>query len=230
MDDAGKIAITPRGEWNSKTEYEFLDAVFYNHTSWLAKQNNINQVPYEGSEYWQLMTTAAVDSVMIGATETTDGAKGIVPQPVAGDNKKVLKGDGTWADYSSGIRISQAEYDELTQEEKNEGIYFIYDAPSFDGVYVFQTIEQMEQAIEDELVPAGATIMVDEDTPYVINAEDIAYDNSESGLEANTMQTVIDEIVNDMLHIEYDSEDEALIIPDNMMSYDAENEEITFLI
>ena len=199
MADAGRIAIVPRGVWNADTEYEFLDAVFYNHTSWLAKQNNINQIPSEGSAYWQMMTTAAVDSVMIGATATTDGAKGIVPQPIAGDNKKVLKGDGTWADYSSGILISQDEYDELTQEQKNEGIYFIYDAD-------------------------------DAPFPYEVNAEDVNYDNSNSGLSSTDVNSAIDEIVENILHIEYDSEDESIVIPDGIMSYDSEEEEITLLI
>lgn len=33
---------------------------------------------------------------MTGATSSADGAAGIVPKPVTGDNVKVLKGDGTW--------------------------------------------------------------------------------------------------------------------------------------
>lgn len=31
-----------------------------------------------------------------GATSSTDGAAGIVPKPLAGDQNKYLKGDGTW--------------------------------------------------------------------------------------------------------------------------------------
>lgn len=34
--------------------------------------------------------------VMTGATAFTDGASGLVPKPEAGDQDKVLKGDGTW--------------------------------------------------------------------------------------------------------------------------------------
>ncbi|MBD5115780.1 MAG: hypothetical protein HDT46_11425 [Ruminococcaceae bacterium] len=40
------------------------------------------------------------DNVMIGATEETDGVKGFVPKPCAGDQEKFLKGDGTWQDIS----------------------------------------------------------------------------------------------------------------------------------
>lgn len=35
-------------------------------------------------------------SVMSGATSSVDGAEGLVPQPLAGDEAKLLQGDGTW--------------------------------------------------------------------------------------------------------------------------------------
>lgn len=35
---------------------------------------------------------------MVGATASAFGARGAVPQPVAGDDSKVLFGDGTWGD------------------------------------------------------------------------------------------------------------------------------------
>ena len=34
---------------------------------------------------------------MTGASSTNNGTRGFVPAPAAGDNKKFLKGDGTWA-------------------------------------------------------------------------------------------------------------------------------------
>lgn len=38
----------------------------------------------------------AMIDVMQGATASADGASGLVPKPLAGDQDKVLKGDGTW--------------------------------------------------------------------------------------------------------------------------------------
>ena len=35
--------------------------------------------------------------VMTGATNTANGASGLVPKPISGDNKKFLRGDGTYA-------------------------------------------------------------------------------------------------------------------------------------
>lgn len=37
-------------------------------------------------------------SVMTGATASVDGTEGLVPQPVAGDDDKFLRGDATWQD------------------------------------------------------------------------------------------------------------------------------------
>ena len=38
---------------------------------------------------------------MVGATSSTDGKKGMVPAPLAGDEEKALMGDGTWKEVSS---------------------------------------------------------------------------------------------------------------------------------
>jgi len=40
---------------------------------------------------------------MTGATAEASGASGFVPAPVAGDEGKYLKGDGTWAEVSTGL-------------------------------------------------------------------------------------------------------------------------------
>ena len=41
--------------------------------------------------------------VMEGATASTDGQAGLVPQPHAGDQDKVLKGNGTWGSVASSL-------------------------------------------------------------------------------------------------------------------------------
>lgn len=38
---------------------------------------------------------------MVGATSSTDGKSGMVPKPLAGDEEKVLMGNGTWGDAST---------------------------------------------------------------------------------------------------------------------------------
>lgn len=48
--------------------------------------------------------TSAIQALMVpfsGATTSTDGKQGLVPAPEAGDEDKVLKGDGTWGALSA---------------------------------------------------------------------------------------------------------------------------------
>lgn len=46
---------------------------------------------------------AAIATDMTGATASADGAHGLVPQPLAGDEVKFLRGDGTWDDVPAQL-------------------------------------------------------------------------------------------------------------------------------
>jgi hypothetical protein len=53
-------------------------------------------------------------AVMTGATGATDGASGLVPQPIAGDENKYLKGDGTWGTLSGDIPTTLGSLDDVS--------------------------------------------------------------------------------------------------------------------
>jgi hypothetical protein len=53
-------------------------------------------------------------AVMTGATGATDGASGLVPQPIAGDENKYLKGDGTWGTLSGDIPTTMGSLDDVS--------------------------------------------------------------------------------------------------------------------
>lgn len=42
--------------------------------------------------------TGSLPTIMTGANSGTDGQEGLVPKPVAGDNRYFLRGDGVWSD------------------------------------------------------------------------------------------------------------------------------------
>ena len=53
MASAGKILITPKGEWNSGTEYEVLDLVRHKGIPWLAKETVQEIEPTDSNDrYW----------------------------------------------------------------------------------------------------------------------------------------------------------------------------------
>jgi hypothetical protein len=53
MASAGRILIMPKGEWNAETEYEMLDLVYHNGTSWLAKKGVVGIEPSNNADEWQ---------------------------------------------------------------------------------------------------------------------------------------------------------------------------------
>lgn len=59
MTTAGRILIMPKGDYDATAQYEMLDLVRYNGTSWLAKKECKGVTPTNAnSEYWQNMFDA----------------------------------------------------------------------------------------------------------------------------------------------------------------------------
>ena len=75
-------------------------------------------------EVWVPMdvNTLVKISVMTGATETTIGTQGLVPAPRVGDEKKFLKGDGTWADIPKDESLTQRVETIETQINGDSGL------------------------------------------------------------------------------------------------------------
>lgn len=116
----GRILIIPKGEWNDIDTYEKLDLVRHNGASWICKNSCTGMEPTdENSENWFLIAkdgegiSLIID--MVGATADTDGVRGFVPAPKAGDEAKALLGDGTWGTVD-------AIYTFKTEEEYNQAV------------------------------------------------------------------------------------------------------------
>lgn len=110
-------------------------------------------------------TISATDTTysdFTGATSSVAGASGLVPAPVAGDQNKVLKGDGTWGDasavktlyigntmkyisehqrvfsmYSDAAMTQVFPWDSLRDAMTKGGIRFVYNDPN-GGYYIYQ--------------------------------------------------------------------------------------------
>lgn len=54
MNDAGRIGFVIRGEYNAADTYDFLDVVYYEGSSYVAKKETTGHVPEEDNEYWQI--------------------------------------------------------------------------------------------------------------------------------------------------------------------------------
>ena len=93
----GRVSIVPSGTWNAGTVYNRLDAVVHDGSGWLAKKQNIGQMPVEGSDAWQLLAERGADGrqgidgvpgkgfTIIGHFDTVESLESSVPTPEPGD-------------------------------------------------------------------------------------------------------------------------------------------------
>lgn len=69
---AGKVAITPKGEWNANTAYTKLDLVFYENASYIAIQPSTGVTP-TNTAYWMLVVQSAggadLEAIINGTTQ-----------------------------------------------------------------------------------------------------------------------------------------------------------------
>lgn len=70
MNDAGRIGFVIRGDYDNGEIYEFLDVVYYNKSSYVAKKTTTGNYPEKENEYWQILA----EGVETGSTVT--GVKG----------------------------------------------------------------------------------------------------------------------------------------------------------
>lgn len=94
MNDAGKIAFTPKGDYSSAVTYEYLDTVVYNGNAYAALKTTTGNAPEDGSKYWILLARGGT-SVPV-ATEGTEGVvKASDDIGVDSDAKMILRTDFT---------------------------------------------------------------------------------------------------------------------------------------
>jgi hypothetical protein len=68
----------------------------------------------------------AADNIFVGATSAAPGSKGLVPQPQAGDEAKVLSGAGTWVNQSGGGGSSSVTYYAASSSTQGFSTYYTY--------------------------------------------------------------------------------------------------------
>lgn len=101
MVDLGKIGIRNRGDHVAGNQYEKNDIVKNDGIVYFCLKDTSDAPTTENIEYWQVWSREAAE--MHGATSSEDGAGGLVPKPLKGDEKKALLGNGTWGDVAIDV-------------------------------------------------------------------------------------------------------------------------------
>lgn len=81
----GPVGLNPLGEYNSETEYEKLDVVLYQGSSYVALQTVQGQAP-TNTEYWQKLVTGGMDIIDNLESEDTQKALSAKQGKVLNDN------------------------------------------------------------------------------------------------------------------------------------------------
>ena len=127
------------------------------------------------------------------------------------DNLQNLFDNGELGGGDDSTTLTQQEYEALTEEQKLDGLYYTYDTKRIykNGVqYGASEPISLTMAEYKALKEAGA---IDEQQEYLIEAnaegillgaEDIGYNNAESGIQATTVQGAIDKVVEKVDRVE----------------------------
>jgi len=85
----------------SDCDIRFMQEYDIDSTYWDNEPTEDSHKPVISGGIYDAIQDATTD--MVGATANDDGARGLVPQPLSGDENKVLRGDGTWGDAASSV-------------------------------------------------------------------------------------------------------------------------------
>lgn len=92
---------------------------------------------YQVKDLAQKIRGKADDDVFVGAGTSVAGSRGLVPAPVAGDNTKFLKGDGTWQsvanNYSTTEQALNQTWTDGSQIYRKVGTITISNLPTGDS-------------------------------------------------------------------------------------------------
>lgn len=61
--NAGRLGFDIKGFYDNTVTYDFLDVVYYNNSSYVAKKLTVGNEPNENNEYWQILARGLADAV-----------------------------------------------------------------------------------------------------------------------------------------------------------------------
>ena len=96
MNDAGKVAFTPKGDYSNAVTYEYLDTVVYNGNAYAALKTTTGKAPTDSDtdENWKLLAMGGT-AVPIAKKETTGVVKASSDIGVSDDGSMILETDYT---------------------------------------------------------------------------------------------------------------------------------------
>lgn len=123
--------------------------------------------------------------VFVGATASTDGQVGLVTRPMAGDEGKYLKGDGTWATIEVGDTGTPSSTAVAYQRVGLGGVYTTVKGTMY---MLISNTSSTAYAFTNSNITANSTIDVYTDT-YGDNPSDVSITNNTCTVTFSAAQT-----------------------------------------
>lgn len=120
--------------------------------------------------------------IMVGATASADGVAGLVPVPVAGDQLKFLRGDGTWATVTG--ELSQQDKADINQLKTQVTTLIGNDPNKSVSTIVFEKVAEL-------LIPEDAQESLDTLQEIADWIQDHPHDAAEINSNISILQTKI---------------------------------------
>ena len=116
------------------------------------------------------------------------------------DNLQNLFDNGELGGGDDSTTLTQEEYEALSEEQKLDGLYYTYNTKRIykNGIQ-YGASEPIQLTMEEykalgEVDPDQEYIISADEQGILLGAEDIGYNNAESGIQATTVQGAIDKI------------------------------------
>lgn len=142
-----------------------------NSEAWAVGKRNGTDVPitdptyHNNAEYWARQAAGSV-SDMTGATAGTDGTHGLIIQPLAGQQNKVFRGDGTWGDDTELQKIIAPIEVSPATIAHSAGSYIFYNSLLYkvktpiaiDDTLVVDTNIELAPNVTQQIIAVGARV------------------------------------------------------------------------
>lgn len=153
----GPVGINPRGEYNSETEYEKLDVVTYQGSSYVAKQSVVGQVPT--TEYWQKLVSGGVGvDDIVDNLDSNDGEKPLSAKQGNNLNKSKVEVFDTVAQMKAANLKNGMVAETLGYYSVNDGGGATYKITNVESETDYQ--EELENGLYASLIVENNTINV----------------------------------------------------------------------
>lgn len=118
MNDAGRIGFVIRGEYSALATYDFLDVVYYDGASYVAKKLTVGNEPQESNEYWQILAKSNTLTNISDATVNFQAAKDRINIQSGEDSKTLFGKIRKWFADLKSVAFT-ASYNDLTNQPQS---------------------------------------------------------------------------------------------------------------